>query len=86
MDSHPTTAKKPVNVSINSELLRQAKELKINVSQVLEMALTSQVKRLREEQWKADNQEAIEAYNRHVQANGIWNDAWHEAMWTGKVL
>lgn len=80
-----TATKKPVNVSINSDLLREAKELKINVSQVLEVALTSQVKRLREAQWQAENQEAIEAYNRQVEANGLWNDAWRDGLWSGKA-
>ena len=81
-----TAAKKPVNLSVNSDLLRQAKELKVNVSQVLEMALANQVKSLREAQWLADNQEAIDGYNRHVEENGLWNEAWRDALWTGKAL
>jgi antitoxin CcdA len=81
-----TATKKPVNLSVNSDLLRQAKELKVNVSQVLEVALASQVKRLREAQWLEDNKEAIDAYNRHVEENGLWNDAWRDALWSGKEL
>ena len=81
-----TAAKKPVNLSVNSDLLRQAKELKVNVSQVLEVALANQVKSLREAQWLADNQEAIDGYNRHVEENGLWNEAWRDALWTGKAL
>jgi len=81
-----TAAKKPVNLSVNSDLLRQAKELKVNVSQVLEMALANQVKNLREAQWLADNQEAIDGYNRHVEENGLWNEAWRDALWAGKAL
>lgn len=81
-----TAAKKPVNLSVNSDLLRQAKELKVNVSQVLEMALANQVKSLREAQWLADNQEAIDGYNRHVEENGLWNEAWRDALWTGKAV
>jgi len=76
-------AKKPVNLSINAELLSQAKELHINVSQVLEVALASQVKRLREAQWLEQNKEAIESYNRHVEENGLWSDDWRDAMWSG---
>ena len=81
-----TAAKKPVNLSVNSDLLRQAKELKVNVSQVLEMALANQVNSLREAQWLADNQEAIDGYNRHVEENGLWNEAWRDALWAGKAL
>jgi len=78
-----TGAKKPVNLSINSDLLRQAKELKVNVSQVLEVALASQVKRLREAQWLADNTEAIDAYNRHVEENGLPFDRVRQRLWSG---
>ena len=81
-----TAAKKPVNLSVNSDLLRQAKELKVNVSQVLEVALANQVKSLREAQWLADNQKAIDGYNRHVEENGLWNEAWRDALWAGKAL
>ncbi len=81
-----TAAKKPVNLSVNSDLLRQAKELKVNVSQVLEVALANQVKSLREAKWLADNQEAIDGYNRHVEENGLWNEAWRDALWAGKAL
>ena len=81
-----TAAKKPVNLSVNSDLLRQAKEFKVNVSQVLEVALANQVKSLREAQWLADNQEAIDGYNRHVEENGLWNEAWRDALWAGKAL
>ena len=78
-----TAAKKPVNLSVNSDLLRQAKELKVNVSQVLEVALASQVKRLREAQWLEDNKEAIDAYNRHVEENGLPFDSLRQRSWSG---
>ena len=78
-----TATKKPVNLSVNSDLLRQAKELKVNVSQVLEVALTSQVKRLREAQWLEDNKEAIDAYNRHVEENGLPFEPVRQRLWSG---
>ena len=78
-----TAVKKPVNLSVNSDLLRQAKELKVNVSQVLEVALASQVKRLREAQWLEDNKEAIDAYNRHVEENGLPFDGVRHRLWSG---
>ncbi len=78
-----TAAKKPVNLTVNSDLLRQAKELKVNVSQVLEVALASQVKRLREAQWLEDNKEAIDAYNRHVEENGLPFEPVRQRLWSG---
>ncbi len=78
-----TAAKKPVNLSVNSDLLRQAKQLKVNVSQVLEVALANQVKSLREAQWLADNQEAIDGYNRQVEENGLPFEGVRQRLWTG---
>lgn len=66
--------KKPTNVSINSELLAKAKALKINLSATLESALTDLVRARQREQWKNDNREAIEAYNRMVEKQGTISD------------
>ena len=56
-----TAAKKPVNLSVNSDLLRQAKELKVNVSQVLEVALASKPQPLPEEDVKAEPPKPVDA-------------------------
>lgn len=84
MESASTAVKKPVNVSISSDVLREARELKINVSQVLETALRQQVKRLREAQWLAENQESIASYNAWVEKDGLWSDAWRDRLWSGE--
>lgn len=69
-----TAVKKPTNLSLNSDLLRQARELDINLSSVLEEALEELVKRRLGERWLAENREAIAAYNEHVEARGVWSD------------
>ncbi|MDP3333077.1 MAG: type II toxin-antitoxin system CcdA family antitoxin [Methylococcaceae bacterium] len=66
--------KKPTNVSINSDLLTQAKELKINISATLENALTDLVNAKQQELWKHKNKAAIEAYNQLVEENGVFGD------------
>ena len=66
--------KKPTNVSIRSDLLEAARELKINLSQEFENHLAEVVRKHRAEQWLKDNREAIEAYNRHIARDGLWND------------
>lgn len=66
--------RKPTNLTVNSDLLRKAKERKINVSSVLEAALAEEI-RLREElEWKEQNQHAIEHYNRKVKDMGLFSD------------
>jgi len=72
--SRSTALKKPTNVSIRSDLLEAARELKINLSQEFENHLAEVVRQHRAEQWKRDNREAIEAYNRHIARDGLWND------------
>ena len=67
--------KKPTNVSINSDLLAKARALKINLSATLEAALEEQVSAKQREAWKRDNQAAIEAYNRMVEAQGTFGDS-----------
>lgn len=66
--------KKPTNLSIRSDLLEQARELNINLSQELEGHLTQLIRRRRAEQWRLDNREAISAYNRHIERDGLWSD------------
>lgn len=66
--------KKASNLSINSDLLRQAKELEINLSATLEAALKVKVQELRAQQWLEENQEAISAYNESVAERGVFSD------------
>jgi antitoxin CcdA len=66
--------KKPTNVSINRDLLQQAKEHRINLSQALELRLAELLREQRQQQWLQENQEAVEAYNRRIEANGLFSD------------
>ena len=66
--------KRPTNVSINSDLLAKAKELKINLSSTLEIALTELVAEKQRELWKRENKAAIEAYNQLVEKQGVFGD------------
>lgn len=66
--------KKATNLSINKELLAEARNLKINLSATLEQALTEKVRKERRKQWLEDNQQAIEACNELVENNGLFAD------------
>ncbi len=66
--------KKPTNVSINSDLLTEAKKLKINLSATLEISLIELVSNNQRELWKQQNKAAIEAYNESVDENGVFSD------------
>ncbi len=70
----PGAPKKATNLSVNSDLLAQARALGINVSAVLEQSLAEQVKKLRAEAWVRENRSAIEAYNRDVEKHGTFSE------------
>lgn len=67
--------KRPVNVSINSELLERAKALNINLSATLERALAEQLRSEQRSQWLRENADAIKAYNEFVETNGTFSDS-----------
>ena len=66
--------KKSANLSINADLLRQAKQLNINLSQTLEQHLAEIVRKAQSEQWLAENRNALEEYNRRIEARGTFSD------------
>jgi len=63
--------KKAANLSINSDLLRQAKELHINLSQSMEEHLANLVREAKQKQWLAENAEFIAAYNKRIEKEGM---------------
>jgi antitoxin CcdA len=69
---HPKSVKKAVNLSIDAELIDEAKSAGTNLSAVLEKALKEE----RARRWPAENAEAIAAYNREIEEHGIWSDGW----------
>lgn len=70
----PNAPKKPTNLSINSDLLRQAKECHINLSQALEQRLAELMREENRRKWLEDNREAIEEYNCRIEASGAFSD------------
>ncbi len=66
--------KKNTNLSINSDLLQQAKEHHINLSQALELRLAEMLRDEKRRDWQEENREAIEEYNRRIEARGVFSD------------
>jgi len=71
---NPNAQKRPTNVSINCDLLRQAKEYHINLSQTLELRLAEILRDEKQREWQVENLEAIEEYNRRIEARGVFSD------------
>jgi len=67
-------AKKATNLSINSDLLKKAKALKINLSKNFESYLNQLVKEQDEKKWLEKNSKAIETFNKRVEKTGVFSD------------
>jgi antitoxin CcdA len=63
--------KRAANLSIDAELLASAKEAGINLSATLEDRLREILREREREKWRAENREAIEAYNERVDREGV---------------
>ncbi|MEO5327331.1 MAG: type II toxin-antitoxin system CcdA family antitoxin [Magnetococcus sp. THC-1_WYH] len=66
--------KRPINVRINSDLVSQARTLKINLSQELESHLVGLIAEKRRQNWKQENREAFESYNQRIKMGGLFSD------------
>jgi len=71
---NPAAPKKSANLSINADLLQQAKQLNINLSQALEQHLAEIVRQEKRRLWLAENQGALEEYNRRIETRGTFSD------------
>lgn len=67
------SVKKPANLSVNSQLLAEAKQLNINLSATFERALEAEVKARRSAKWLEENKEGLQALNDFVDEHGMFN-------------
>jgi antitoxin CcdA len=66
--------KKAANLSVDDRLLSQAKRLKLNLSQVFEASLAEAIRQRQRDEWLKKNRAAIDAYNEHVENDGVFSD------------
>jgi antitoxin CcdA len=70
--------KRATNVSIDEEILAEAKKLGINLSQTLETELRELVRQAKIDRWSEENKAAIDSYNRFIAENGIWSEEYRK--------
>jgi len=70
--------KRAANVSIDEEILAEAKKLGINLSQTLETELRERVRQAKIDRWSEENKKAIDSYNRFIAENGIWSEEYRK--------
>jgi len=66
--------KKATNLSINSDLLIKSREMHINLSAMLERALTHELAKHEAEKWRDEHKAGIQAYNTFVEEHGCFGD------------
>ena len=59
-----------VNLTVEEELLREARGYDMNLSRIAEDALRHAVKLERNRRWNEENREALRAYDREVEEHG----------------
>jgi len=64
-------SRKSVNLSIDAELIAEAKALNINVSRAADEGISEAVRKEKERRWKIENREAIDSSNRWVEEHGL---------------
>lgn len=74
MQDRPARQRKAVNLSIDTELVALARESGVNLSALLERALRETLREKREELWREANKAALDAYDRHIERDGLWCD------------
>ena len=74
MLSNRPSRKRAVNLFVDTELLDEARRLRINMSETLESRLRMIVRAEQERRWLDANKNAIEAYNLRVARDGLLAD------------
>lgn len=71
MKHQPISKRRPVNLTLDSDTVAEARELGINLSQTCDRALAAAVKEEADRRWQADNAAWIKAHHRWVEANEL---------------
>lgn len=65
------TLKRATNLSIDNELLSEARRLKINISRAAEIGIAQALAAAKSALWKEENRPATQSSNAYVEANGL---------------
>ena len=66
-----SSPRRATNVTLPETLLRNAREMGINLSQACERGLAEAVANARRQRWLEENREAMDAWNGHVAEHGL---------------
>jgi len=69
-----SVAKTPTNLSLRSDLVRRAKKLGLNLSEVVDTALARAIAEAEGKTWLEQTRSAIDEYNALVAERGLFSD------------
>ena len=69
-----STSKRATNVTLDEELLREAKDLGINLSQTFEKHLYDVVREAKRKRWLEENKAALDDHNAFIERHGVFSD------------
>ncbi|HCP76948.1 MAG: post-segregation antitoxin CcdA [Pusillimonas sp.] len=70
------TAKRATNLSLSVDVLKEAKQLGINISQVCDAHLREIVRLEQARRWRNEHEGFINAYNETIENEGLPLDEW----------
>ena len=66
-----SSPRRPTNVTLPENLLKDARELQINLSQASERGVAAEVKAEKERRWLEENRAAMDSYNERIERDGL---------------
>ena len=68
--------KKTIHLTLNPQVLAEAKKLGINIPKACDAFLESLVRQEKERLWKMENADFIASYNKTIEDEGLPLDSW----------
>lgn len=66
-----TSTRRATNVTLPEQLLTEARNLNVNVSQACERGLALEIREIRARRWLEENRPAMDAWNDYVEKHGL---------------
>ncbi|ANY85416.1 hypothetical protein BB934_45185 (plasmid) [Microvirga ossetica] len=77
-DSREAKPRRPTNVTLSLDLVNEAKELQVNVSQACESGLAQAVADARRARWLEENEEAFREHREMIEREGLILDEFRQ--------
>ena len=70
-DYTQTDRRKRVNLTVREDVMKEARELGLNISRAAEAGIEAAIREDKGRRWKDENRDAIKAHNARVELEGV---------------